>query len=301
MRRIAAVFAGGVLAIAAMPQAWAQHGGHATPPPEPHADHAPSVAPTVSSPEPPAESTDLPADAVPREPLLTITDADRAAAFPDVHHGHHAHGTSIHSYWLIDRLEVPADDPGAGAAWEGTAWIGGDIRKLWLRSEGARGPHGLEHADVEILYGRGISAWWDVVAGVRRDFGHGPHRTWLAAGVQGLAPGKFEVSATAYLGDGGHGAFVAEAEYDTLLTNRLILQWRAEASARSQDDPAAGIGRGLSNMHAGLRLRYEFTRRFAPYIGIEHERSFGRTADLRRAAGESRSDQHWVVGVRMWF
>jgi len=233
-------------------------------------------------------------------PVPPVTQADREAAFPDVH-AHHQHGTSIHSYWLLDRLEVSDADDGTALGWEASAWIGGDIQRLWLRSEGEAVDGRIEHGDIEVLYGRSVRAWWDVVAGVRQDVGDGPSRTWGAIGVQGLAPYKFEVAATAYLGQGGRTALRAEAEYDTLLTNRLILQWRAEANAHGKNDPMAGVGAGLSTIEAGARLRYEITRQFAPYIGIEHECAFGNTADFRRNAGHGAGDTRIVAGVRVWF
>lgn len=233
-------------------------------------------------------------------PVPAVTQADREAAFPDVH-AHHQHGTSIHSYWLLDRLEVSNADDGTALGWEAAAWIGGDIQRLWLRSEGEAVDGRIEHGDVEVLYGRSVRAWWDVVAGVRQDMDDGPSRTWAAIGVQGLAPYKFEVAATAYLGQGGRTALRAEAEYDTLLTNRLILQWRAEANLHGKNDPLAGVGAGLSTIEAGARLRYEITRQFAPYIGIEHDRAFGNTADFRRNAGHGAGDTRIVAGVRVWF
>ena len=290
----------------------AQHAGHA--PPAVPASPAPTPSP---SPSPPA-TTDphagmdhaamghapAPADgvapALPRDPIPVLTDADRAAAFPAVH-AHHMHGTRPHAYWLLDRLELVDADHGRGMAWEGNAWLGGDVQRLWLRSEGHARAGKLERGDLEVLYGRGVRAWWDVLAGVRHEAGEGPSRTWAAFGVQGMAPYKFEVSATAYLGQGGRSAARLEAEYDTLLSNRWILQWRAEADLQGQADPALRRGAGLSAVEAGLRLRYEVTRQFAPYVGIEHERLFGATADLHRADGEAARDTRVVAGVRVWF
>ena len=247
-----------------------------------------------------ADDGELPASVDPREPIPVPDAADRAAAFPAVH-DHHQHGTSTHAYSLIDRLEVADADDGTALGWEGTGWIGGDIDKFWWRTEGHALDGKIERGQVEALYGRGIRAWWDVVAGVRHDFGEGPGRTWVGVGVQGLAPYKFEVSATAYVGEQGRTALVAEAEYDTLLTNRLILQWRAEANAYGKDDPVLGLGAGMSSIEAGARLRYEINRQFAPYIGIEHERTFGNTADMRRASGADVHDTRVVAGVRIWF
>ena len=234
-----------------------------------------------------------------REPVPAVTEADRRAAFPEVH-AHHAHGTSLHSLTVVDRLEWVNEDHAGGIDWEAGGWIGGDVRKFAWRSEGHHRDGRVERASVEALYSQGIRAWWDIVAGVRHDSGEGPARSWLALGVQGVAPYKFEVGATAYLGQGGRSALVAEAEYDTLLSNRLILQWSAEASLHGKDDPALGIGSGLSSAEAGLRLRYEIRRQFAPYVGITHEHAFGETARLRRAAGHAASGTHLVAGIRIW-
>ncbi|MCD7098429.1 copper resistance protein B [Stenotrophomonas sp. MMGLT7] len=242
-----------------------------------------------------------PAPSEPREPIPALTDADRAAAFPVLNSAHMSHGSSINSLVLLDRLETWDADPGSGQAWEASAWIGGDIDRLWLRSEGERERGRTGAADLEVLYGRSVSAWWDVVAGVRHDFRPGDSRGWAAFGVQGLAPYKFEVSATAYLGESGQAAARVEVEYELLLTNRLILQPRLEASASARDEPRYGNGSGLNSAEAGLRLRYEFSRRFAPYLGVVHERRYGRTADYRRAEGEDPRDTRLVAGVRIWF
>lgn len=241
---------------------------------------------------------DLPADAAPRTPIPLVTDADRAAAFPPALPAHTTHGQTTHSFWLVDRLETSG---GGDGGWEGTAWVGRDINRLWVRTEGEVDDGRVEDGNVEMLYGHSVATWWDVVAGIRQDIGEGPSRTYAAFGVQGLAPYKFEVEATGYIGSGGRTAATLEAEYDTLFTNRLILQWRAEANLHGRDDPARGIGSGLSTAEAGVRLRYEIRREFAPYIGIEVERAFGDTADLRRIDGRDTTETRVVAGIRVWF
>ncbi len=237
----------------------------------------------------------------PATPIPALTDADRAAAFPAGLHDMHMHGHRIDSYLLIDRLEAFDADPGSGQAWEAKGWIGGDIDRLWLRSEGERVRDRLQSADLELLWGHGISPWWDVVAGVRQDFKPGASRRFAAIGLQGLAPQKFEVSATAYFGQGGQTAARFEAEYELLLTNRLVLQPRVEAEWFGKDDPLRHTGSGLSTVEAGLRLRYEFTRQFAPYIGVVQERAFGDTAHYQRHEHGSARETRFVVGLRTWF
>jgi copper resistance protein B len=251
----------------------------------------------------PGASQDLPATAEPREPIPAITAADRAAAFQDLD-AHVIHGETINSFWSFDQLEAwDADEDGTGMLWEAKGWVGTDLNRLWLRSEGERVGGSTESAYAEVLYGRAIAPWWDAVAGVRQHFGFGggPSRTFAAFGLIGLAPYKFEVEATAYVGDSGQFGLGAEAEYEMLFTNRLIGQWLVEGAAWSKDDPAIGIGSGLSTVEAGFRLRYEFHRQFAPYVGVVWERAYGGTADLRRAASGDVDDTRIVAGVRIWF
>ena len=181
----------------------------------------------------------------PRTPIPAVTEADRQAAIAPAH-AHPVHDNSIKSYVLLNRLEAWDADPGTGLGWEGQGWIGTDLNRVWFRSEGERTDGQTESADLEVLYGRSISTWWDVVAGVRHDFKPGASQNFAAIGVQGLAPMKFEVSATAYLGEGGQTAANVEAEYELLLTNRLILQPLVEVTAYGKNDPLRGIGSGLS-------------------------------------------------------
>ena len=236
----------------------------------------------------------------PLTPIPEITDADRAAAMPPPH-DHPVHDNGIFSYVLFNRLEAWDADPGTGMQWEAQSWIGTDLDRVWLRSEGERVDGHTESADLEVLYGRSITPWWDVVGGVRHDFKPGRSQDFLALGVIGLAPYMFEVEATAYLGESGRTEASVEVEYEMLLTNRLILQPLLEVNVFGQTDESRGFGTGLGTAEAGLRLRYEVNRQFAPYIGVVRERAFGRTAELRRNEGEDTDDTRIVAGIRIWF
>ncbi|UKE46735.1 MULTISPECIES: copper resistance protein B [Xanthomonas translucens group] len=242
-----------------------------------------------------------PASALPREPIPALTDADRAAAFPVLRTHAMLHAPPRTGYLLFDRLEGWDTDHGSGQAWEASAWYGGDIDRLWLRSEGARSGGRTEAAELEALYGHAVSPWWDLLVGVKQDLAPGDARTSAAFGVQGMAPYKFKVAATLYVGEGGSASARLQGEYDVLLSNRWILQPRLEADVAFADDRARDIGSGLSTLEAGLRLRYEISRRFAPYLGVVHERAFGATADYRRDAGEAPRETRVVAGVRVWF
>ncbi|HST45821.1 MAG TPA: copper resistance protein B [Luteimonas sp.] len=240
------------------------------------------------------------AGADPREPIPPLTPADRAAAFPDLA-PHAMHGTRAQWFVLVDRLEAWDTHGATDAVAEGTSWVGGDLDRLWVRS--AIGVHDgrVEWTEIEALYGRAIAPWWDAVAGLRHDFGEDPSRTFAAVGLVGLAPYLYEIEATAYVGTSGQTGLGLEAERETLISNRLILQTSVEAELWGKDDAERGTGSGLSTIEAGVRLRYEFTRRFAPYLGIVRERAHGGTAELRRARDETIDDVRVVVGFRTWF
>lgn len=278
--------------------------GHEIPEPAPEkpVDHSKMDHSTMdhSTMDHSAMGHEMPAPTEPLTPIPEITDADRAAAMPPPH-DHPVHDNGIFSYVSFNRLEAWDADPGTGMQWEAQSWIGTDLNRLWLRSEGERVDGHTESADLEVLYGRSITPWWDVVAGIRHDFKPGRSQDFLALGAIGLAPYMFEVSATAYLGESGRTEASVEVEYEMLLTNRLILQPLLEVNFFGQTDERRGVGSGLGTAEAGLRLRYEINRQFAPYIGVVRERAFGRTAELRRNEGEDTDDTRIVAGVRIWF
>ena len=238
-------------------------------------------------------------DAGPSAETRPITDADRAAAFPDVK-GHTVHDTAVNYFVLFDQLEWQAGDGGTGS-WDSKGWIGRDRDRLWLRTEGSREARHFDAAEAHVLYGRAVARWWDLVAGIRHEARPGPGRTWAALGVQGLAPYWFEVEATAYLGEGGRTHLRLETEYELLLTNRLVLQPLVEIDMYGRSDPERGIGAGLSSVEAGLRLRYEIRREIAPYLGAVWHRKFFGTADLANAEGEDSGGARLALGLRFWF
>ena len=241
------------------------------------------------------------AGAKPLEPIPAPTAADRAAAFPLIDHGAMEHAPAFNYFVQFNRMEAWKSSGESGQAWEGTAWAGTDLDRIWLRSEGEREHGRTDAVELEVLYGRSVSPWWDVLAGVKHDFRPADSRTWAAIGVQGMAPYKFEIAGTAYFGESGQMAATLEIEYELLLTNRLILQPLVELSWYARDEPLRGIGQGLGKVEAGVRLRYEFDRRFAPYVGVVREQVFGTTADYRRSEGEDTTGTRVVAGIRFWF
>lgn len=232
-------------------------------------------------------------------PIPALTDADRAAVY-NAPGGHQVHDSGVNAMLLINQLEWQGGD-GNAQSWDIKGWVGGDIDRLWLRSEGERSAGRTESAEAQALWGRAISPWWDLVGGVRQDFKPGASQTWAAFGLQGMALYNFEAEATLFVGESGHTAARLEGDYDILLTNRLILQPTAELNFYAQNDPQRGVGSGLAESDLGLRLRYEVRREFAPYVGLSWNRTYGQTAQYARDEGEDVNQLHWVVGVRLWF
>jgi len=204
-------------------------------------------------------------------------------------------------YVLFDNLEYRHGDDGNAKAMDAQAWHGGDRDKLWFKIDGEHSDGSLGATRIEALWNRSIATHWGVQGGLRHDVGDGPTRDWLAIGIQGLAPYWFDVEATAYLGQSGRTALRLETEYELMLAQRLVLQPDVEASLHGKDDPGRGIGSGLSDIDVGLRLRYEVSRKFAPYVGVVWSRKFGTTADYARDAGEAIQDTQLVAGFHFWF
>jgi copper resistance protein B len=236
----------------------------------------------------------------PKEPIPPVTDADRAAAFPPDMHGHAVHDTKFNYQVLFDRLEWQGGDSG-GFTLENTSWFGGDINRLWIRSDLDSDDGDLESGSVDALWGRSFSRWWDFVLGMRQDFRPGDPQGWAAVGIQGLAPQWFEIEATAYVGAEGRTRAEFEVEYDVLLTQRMKLQPIIDLDLYGKDDPERGIGAGLSSLEAGIRVRYEIRREFAPYVGVTWDRKLFGTADRARERGEDAGRVRVAFGLRAWF
>jgi len=201
--------------------------------------------------------------------------------------------------WM-DRLEFVQHDVMQGAEMEGFAWFGNSYRQIIVQAQIEKLEGSIEEGEVDVLYSTAVSPFWDLRYGAHRSFGDNADRDWAAIGFKGLAPYWFEIDATLHIGSNGHAGFDFEAEYELLLTQRLVLQPRIDILAFSKTDADLGRGSGLSTIKAGARLRYELDRQFAPYLGVERVSRFGETADLM-PIGRDRTETHWVLGLKFWF
>ncbi|HEX7814105.1 copper resistance protein B [Dyella sp.] len=212
------------------------------------------------------------------------------------------HDTGTRGMLLVDRLEYARGTTGTNAwAWEGQAWWGTDIDRLWLYSEGEHEGGMTRDARIDAMWSHAWTTYWDGQLGIRHDLGQGPQRSWLAVGVQGLAPYWFDTQATFYLGEGGRTSLRVESSYDVLLTQRLILSPKVEVNLYGRNDAPRGIRSGLSEAEVGLRLRYEFSRRFAPYVGVSWAYHRVPGEPVIGAMDVASHETTWLAGVRLWF
>ncbi len=211
-------------------------------------------------------------------------------------------GGMRHYMLFVDRLEALLHDGRDSYRWDLEGWYGGDLHKVWLKSEG-EGTFGKrpEDAEIQALYSRAIAPFFDLQAGVRYDLRPDPETAHLVLGIQGLLPYKFELDAAAFLSDDGDLTARFEFEYDQRITQRLIVQPRLELNLAAEDIPELEIGSGVSAIEAGVRLRYELRREFAPYVGVSWDSRIGDSAEFARAAGENPGGWNLVLGVRGWF
>lgn len=250
--------------------------------------------------QPPATTSAVPQDATVN--LGSGSGAGNGAGI--VHSGHEA----LYGVVLIDQLEFRGARGSQGAAWEGQALYGSDYNKIRISTRGEYNGNerAFEQAELQLLYSRLIGYFFDAQVGVRQDFPIRPRegtpaRTHLVVGIQGLLPNLFEVNLQGFVNHRGTVAARVEASYDLYITQRLVLQPEIELNFAANTDRPARVGKGLTSVEAALRLRYEITREFTPYIGVNYERVVGETSTLYQRFGEKPEALTAVAGIRLFF
>jgi copper resistance protein B len=203
---------------------------------------------------------------------------------------------------LLDQFEGRTNSHGTAFRWDGEAWTGTDMNRLWIKSEGTVDKGTMSDGDHEALYDRPIPhmRYFDAQAGVRADLDSGPTRVWAALGIEGLSPYAFELAPTLYISDGGHIGGRIEGSKDLLITQRLIIQPEAELNFYSKNDSGRKLGSGLSDIDTGIRVRYEINRKFAPYVGFVYSGDYDGSATYARQSGEPTNSPTFVFGLRVW-
>ncbi len=294
MMRAAPSIIAAALLIAGTAQAQHQgHDGH-----ESHSGHAGHGEPQAADP-PVAPVAPAAGDSLPHAADAAYGAAAMARARAQMLR---EHGDMTAARLMADRLELRSLDGEDGIAWDADLWVGKDIDKLWIKTEGeAAFGEAPEHAEVQALWSHAVGPWFDLQAGVRQDLGRGPDRSHAVLGLRGLLPYWIEFDGALFLSRKGDLTARVEVEHDIRITPRLIAQARAEADLSAQDVPPIALGSGLTDSAVGLRLRYEVTPRFAPYLGVEWEQAHGGTARMLRARGDDPGGIAMVAGMRFWF
>jgi copper resistance protein B len=231
----------------------------------------------------------------------TDTQQPSAASWPPPW-GPPVHDNGILYYANFNELETRLTGAYPTFRWDSEGYIGDANNKFWVKSEGSLTNGVMSDGDQEFLYDRPIPRvrYFDFQVGVRADLDAGPTRTWGAIGIQGMAPYFFDFEPTLYIRGDGHVAGRIEGSCNLFITQHLILQPQAELNFYSKDDLARGIGSGLSDIDTGVRIGYQITRKFAPYVGFTYASGFGNTANLARQAGAPTHDSSFVVGIWVW-
>lgn len=251
----------------------------------------------------PADYRKAPSGAPPGQAIRKYAD-DAQEGAPSNFGVQSVHDNRIFATFKADRFEHQWREQGVELfLWDVEGWIGNDYDKIYLKSEGEvlLDDEEVEEATTELLYSRNIARFWDLQAGIRHDFEPRPERTFFALGVQGLAPQRFEIDATAYLSEDGDLSALVEAEYELMLTQRLVVTPRLEAGLSAQDVPEHGQWQGITDVTLGARLLYHIRREFAPYLGATWSRKIGETAHMVDKTGGDVDSAAVVAGVRFWF
>lgn len=230
---------------------------------------------------------------------MTASIPNASAPKPEEKAVHATHGPSIFHAFRLE-ADYGAGSEGAVASWDFDGWIGGDYNKLFLKSEGENSDGETEQAEFWAMYSRNVATFWDLQAGIRHDI-KPESTTYLVLGTEGLAPYFFETEAHLFISDEGDVSARLREENDFLITQRLILQPYAEIELSAQDVPEQDIGAGFTQGEIGLQTRYEFTRKFAPYVDFRYERKFGETSSIAKDEGENNDDFIAAVGLRFMF
>lgn len=210
-----------------------------------------------------------------------------------------------YSYVLLDLLEFQRIRNINAVRWDGVGWYGGDNHRLWIKSEGEQYSSSRTGGqfDIQALFGKLVSPFFDLQAGVRYEKhveSNNPQRVFAVIGLQGLAPGRFDIEPTFFVSNKGKTSLSFTGTWEALLTQRLVLQPRFDTEIAFQRDSEFGISRGVNDVEFGLRLRYEVRREFAPYVGVTFRQSFDATAQRVTREGGVPNALEFVVGLRVW-
>lgn len=226
--------------------------------------------------------------------------APYAAVAAEPHHAApHPHDTLL-AYAVLGEVDGASVRQGGLVTWDVAAWVGDDTHRLYARSEGEYRGRRFEQAELWGLYRRPIGDFWDVAVGYRRDVEPRAHNQ-AVLGVFGMMPLFIETEAFLFVGDRGDVAARLEHHLELPIMQTLIAAPHLEFNFAAQNSGRYHHSAGLVTAEMGLQLRYDVTRKFAPYLDLNYERTAGAAADHAREEGEDVGDFTARLGVKFWF
>lgn len=211
--------------------------------------------------------------------------------------------------WLrkvMSEFEYLQEDGEGVLEWDIDAWYGRDLRKFWLKSSGEYAGSEVETANIELVYSRAVSAYWDQQYGLRQDFSADDAvdtRTWISYGFIGTAPYFISVDARLFIGEDTSSQLLIELERELMLTQEWVLTPELDIIANGRSNEQYQEGSGLAEIELGLRLGYEHegNRKFQPFIGLTARQRFGATRSVAKRQGRDSSSVEAMIGIHSWF
>ena len=193
-----------------------------------------------------------------------------------------------------------ARETGALATWDTFAWLGDDDLKIRLEFEGDRLDSKATNSEVRAFLSWNIAEFWDLETGARFD-NAGGNNTWGLVALHGMLPYFLETTASVFVSGTGDVALRIKHSMDFAVTQDIFISPHAELNAYLRDIPEYEVGAGVSDLEAGLQVRYEITRKFAPYIDVVYERELGETSVIKQALGEDPERATVRAGLKFRF
>ena len=184
---------------------------------------------------------------------------------------------------------------------DGSAAFGGERNKLLAKfTTGGSVGRKVDQIEGQLLYGRTIGRV-TLSAGVRHEFQPHPHLSYAVAGIEAEPVPDLTLEANAFLSERGDLLGELKAVYDLTVAQRVVLQPRVALNLAAQRVLDQDIDDGPTDVELGLRLRYELSGPFAPYVGLSHERLLDGSRRIARAAGDRVAATHLVIGFSSSF
>ena len=218
----------------------------------------------------------------------------------------HNHGKDHDQIFHAFTLELNAGKANNGKSknFDFSGWIGGDYNRLWINSDKKKYGNFEEKLEIQALYSRNISQFWDSQIGISHDFSSDYSKkrvNHFTLGFEGLAPQMFETRGHILLSEKGNLSLRLKQEIDIFLTQRLIAQPFIETEIFAQEVKELEIGSGISSFEIGINTRYEISRKFAPYLGLLYHAKTFSTANLAKKKQEKVNDFILLAGLRIRF